>query len=636
MEDGKWLFSATNISKTYGSQKALDGVDFGVRHNEVVGLLGENGAGKSTLVKVISGVVLPDAATYFMDDQPCAITCRADSEKAGIETIYQDGALCDNLSITRNIFMGRELVGAGGFLDHATMRKTALQVIDAAVHILGLENPDKEVGKLSGGQKQAVAIARAIHFKSRILVLDEPTSALSVRESERLLGYLVKLRNDGVSCVLVTHNLYQAWQVCDRFVVMSRGRKIGDVNKANTSLEEILGLLGLTERKQAERAARLGAEALRESEARIRRLVDANIIGIFIWDFDGHILEANDAFLRIVGYDRDDLVAGRVRWTDLTPPEWQEADARVIEETKMTGRSPPFEKEYFRKDGSRVPLLIGVATFEEGGNQGVAFVLDLTERKQAEKNLQRSERRYREAQMELAHVNRVITMGQLTASIAHEVNQPIAAAITSADGGLRWLAAQPPDLEEVRDAFDRIIKAGNQAGEVIRRIRTLVRKVPERKASFDVNEAILETIDLTRSEMRGHRILLQTELAHGMPHIWGDRVQLQQVILNLIVNAIEAMQAITDRPRELAIGSYQDDARQAVVTVRDCGVGISAEDAERLFNAFFTTKSSGMGMGLSICRSIIEAHGGRVWGEPNLPWGASFHFTLPLHQEDGS
>jgi signal transduction histidine kinase len=232
--------------------------------------------------------------------------------------------------------------------------------------------------------------------------------------------------------------------------------------------------------------------------------------------------------------------------------------------------------------------------------------------------------------MELAHVNRVTTMGQLTASIAHEVNQPITAAVTSADAGLRWLAAQPPDLAEVREAFDRIIKAGNQAGEVIRRIRTLIRKVPERKASLDVNETIIETIDLTRSEMRRYRILLQTELAPGLPHIWGDRIQLQQVILNLIVNAIEAMQAVTDRPRELVIGSHQADAQQVVVAVQDRGVGISAEDAERLFDAFFTTKVSGIGMGLSICRSIIEAHGGRLSAANNAGPGATFQFTLPL------
>jgi PAS domain S-box-containing protein len=373
---------------------------------------------------------------------------------------------------------------------------------------------------------------------------------------------------------------------------------------------------------------------LQEREAKVRRLVESNIIGISIFDFEGRIIEANEALLHMVGHSRDDIVSGRLRWTELTPTEWQLADERAVAELRATGSCKAYEKEYFRNDGSRVPVLVGPAAFDGPRDQGVCFVLDLTERKEAEQNLRESERRYRESQMELAHVNRVTTMGQLTASIAHEVNQPIAAAITSADAGLRWLAAQPPDLEEVRDSFDRIIKAGNQAGEVIRRIRALVRKVPERKASVDVNETILETIDLTRSEIRGHRILLQTELAHGLPRIWGERVQLQQVILNLIMNAIEAMQAVTDRPRKLAIGSHQDDAPQVVVTVQDCGAGISAEDAERLFDAFFTTKASGMGMGLSICRSIIEAHGGRLSAANNAGPGATFQFTLSLHEED--
>lgn len=233
------IFTASNVTKSYGVQKALDSVDFHVGHQEIVGLLGDNGAGKSTLVKAVSGVVMPECAEYTVEGQPLTIQSRMDSAAAGIETIYQDSALCDAMSITRNIFMGREIVGWGGFLDHSTMRRIALQVINAAVHISGVNDPDKEVGKLSGGQKQAVAIARAIYFKSKVLVLDEPTSALSVREIERLLGYLEKLREDGVSCVLVTHNLYHAWQVCDRFVVMNRGKKIADVAKLETTLDEI-------------------------------------------------------------------------------------------------------------------------------------------------------------------------------------------------------------------------------------------------------------------------------------------------------------------------------------------------------------------------------------------------------------
>src|SRR6266487_3533377 len=193
--------------------------------------------------------------------------------------------------------------------------------------------------------------------------------------------------------------------------------------------------------------ARLHGE-LEEREAKIRRLVDANIIGIFVWDVEGRILEANDAFLRLIGYDREDVVAGRLRWTELTPPEWLDRDERRwLAELKVTGSLQPFEKEYFRKDGSRVPVLIGAATFEGGGNEGVAFVLDLTERKRAEAEARESERRYREMQMQLAHANRVAAMGQLTASIAHEMKQPITATITNAQAALRFLGGPSPDLE---------------------------------------------------------------------------------------------------------------------------------------------------------------------------------------------
>jgi PAS domain S-box-containing protein len=367
---------------------------------------------------------------------------------------------------------------------------------------------------------------------------------------------------------------------------------------------------------------------LQEREAKVRRLVDSNIIGIFIWDFEGRIIEANEAFLHIVGYSRDDLVSGRIHWTALTPSEWCDTDERAVAEVRATGSCRAYEKEYTGKDGTRVPVFVGAAALGGGRDQGVAFVLDLTERKQAEEDLRESERRYREAQLELGHVNRVTTMGQLTASIAHEVNQPIAAAVTSASAGLRWLAAQPPDLAEARDSFDRIIKAGYRAGEVIGRIRALIKKVPERKAPLDINETIIETIALTRSEMKQHGILLRTELANGLPDIWGDRVQLQQVILNLIMNAIEAMSEVSEEPRELLITSV-DGPDGVTVSVRDSGPGLKPQSLDQLFDPFFTTKPAGMGMGLSICRSITEAHGGRMWASANVPQGASFHFSIP-------
>jgi PAS domain S-box-containing protein len=369
---------------------------------------------------------------------------------------------------------------------------------------------------------------------------------------------------------------------------------------------------------------------LEQREAKIRRLVEANIIGIYLWEIEGRIIEANDTFLQMVGCDREDLVSGRVRWTDLTPPEWY--DAGPVEQVKATGSMRPFEKEYFRKDGSRVPVLIGSAAFDEQRDQGVAFVLDLTERKRAEAEARESERRYREMQMEVAHANRVATVGQLTASIAHEVNQPIAAAVTNAEAALRWLSARPPDLEEVRQALGRIVRDGNRAGDVIGRIRELIKKAPPRKDWVDINEAIREVIELTHGEALKNGTSAQTALWEGLPLIEGDRVQLQQVVLNLIVNAVQAMGAVAEGPRELLITTAQAEPNGVLVAVKDSGPGLAPASLQHLFAPFYTTKPGGLGLGLSICRSIIEAHGGRLWVTANQPRGAILHFTVPTHR----
>jgi PAS domain S-box-containing protein len=374
--------------------------------------------------------------------------------------------------------------------------------------------------------------------------------------------------------------------------------------------------------------ARLHGE-IEERETKIRRLVDSNIIGVFIWDFDGGILEANDEFLRMVSYDREDLVSGRMRWTDLTPPDWRYTNNARIERQKSSGRFDPFEKEFTRKDGSRVPVLIGGATFEEGGNQGVAYVLDLTERKRVEAEARENEQRYRDAQLELAHANRVATMGQLTASIAHEVNQPLTAVVANAEACLGWLRRRTPDVDAACRSVESIIANGYRASEVIRRVRALANKTSLEKVPLDVNDVVRETIPLVQRELISHQVLLRMELAPTLPMILGDRVQLQQVIINLVMNGIESMQSVTDRPRELVVRSRRDETQQVLVSVADCGVGISAENADRLFTAFFTTKSSGMGMGLSICRSIIAAHGGRLWATTCEPRGALFQFTIP-------
>jgi PAS domain S-box-containing protein len=245
---------------------------------------------------------------------------------------------------------------------------------------------------------------------------------------------------------------------------------------------------------------------LGEREARIRRLVDSNIIGVLIWDSQGQIIEANQAFLDIVGYAREDLVSGRLRWTELTPAEWRDADDRAIAELKATGTAQPREKEYFRKDGSRVPVLLGSTTFGDRQDEGVAFVLDLTQRKHAEGAL-------RDMQTNLAHVMRVTTLGELTASIAHEVNQPLAAVVNAAVACLRWLDRGSPDLDEARRAAEWIIKEGNRASEVIRRVRALAKKTDIEKVPLDINDVIKEVIALVQREMDSHRVSLRIELA---------------------------------------------------------------------------------------------------------------------------
>jgi PAS domain S-box-containing protein len=372
---------------------------------------------------------------------------------------------------------------------------------------------------------------------------------------------------------------------------------------------------------------------LQEREARIRRLVESNIIGIVIWNLQGRIIDANQAFLDMVGYGREDIVSGRLRWTELTPAEWRDADEQIIPELKASGTVQPREKEYFRKDGSRVPILIAPALFEWKPDEGVSFVIDMTDRKRAEDKLRASEQRVLDAQMELAHVNRVSTMGQLATSIAHEVNQPLSGVIANAEACLRWLGRGTPDLDSARRSVKWIIEDGNRASEVIRRVRTLANKTGNEKVPLNVNDLIGETIALLQRELNNHRVALRTELAAALPAILGDRVQLQQVLINLVMNGLEAMQSVTDRPRDLVIRSHGGEDQLVLVAVTDSGAGISAENAERLFNAFFTTKSSGMGMGLSICRSIIEAHGGRMSAANNAGPGARFEFTLPLYQE---
>jgi C4-dicarboxylate-specific signal transduction histidine kinase len=251
---------------------------------------------------------------------------------------------------------------------------------------------------------------------------------------------------------------------------------------------------------------------------------------------------------------------------------------------------------------------------------------DITARKRAEEALH-------QAQAELAHLTRVMTMGELATSIAHEVNQPLAAVITNGNACLRWLARDPPDLDEAREAVRRMIRDGNRASEVIARIRTLMRKAEPQKVWLAINDVIGEVITLADSEVRRNRVLLKTDLAADLPPVLADRIQLQQVLLNLLLNGMEAMRAVTDRSRELIVRSQRDGSDAIHVAVHDCGAGIEPQHLDRIFTAFFTTKPEGLGMGLPISRSIIEAHGGRLWATPNVGPGVTVQFTLPTSDE---
>ncbi len=360
----------------------------------------------------------------------------------------------------------------------------------------------------------------------------------------------------------------------------------------------------ITDRKRAE-------AALRASEERWRAMFEIAPVGIATIDFERRrYLTANASFQRMTGYTEAEL-------RNLTTLELTHEDDRAAMQERIdSGTVGSLQrKRYRRKDGEVVwadaTSFVVPATDSTPAFRG-AVIVDITDRKRAEAALQ-------QAQADLARLNRVMLLGEMTASIAHEVNQPIAATVTNAHAGLRWLGAQPPDLEEARQALGRIVRDGSRAGEVIDRIRALVKKVPPRRELLDINEAIREVIALTQTEMQRHGVRLQTRLAGDLPLVPADRVQLQQVIMNLLVNAVEAMSSVGDRSRELTIASGKDDANAVFVEVRDTGPGIDPADLDRLFQSFYTTKPEGIGMGLAISRSIVEAHGGRLSAAADQP-----------------
>jgi len=369
---------------------------------------------------------------------------------------------------------------------------------------------------------------------------------------------------------------------------------------------------------------------LRESEQQLRDYAETG--SDWFWATGpAHEFTYVSEQVRAFGFDESELLGKRrldiAADVAAEPQKWREHMATLE-------RHEPFRDFVYqrrRPDGA-LPIVAasGKPVFDSEGRfagyRGVAR--DITELRRAEEMLRDREQRIRDAQLELARVSRVMTLGELAASIAHEVNQPLAAIVADANASLNWLAPPDPDVDRVRDSLDAIIKDGHRAGEVLPRIRQLATKGETKRASVEINSVIRDVMPLLRSELQLHHVVEHADLAEVIPPVLADRVQLQQVIINLVVNAVEAMASIDDRPRLLVIRSRVTDD-EVVVTVRDAGVGIDPSAVDQLFSAFFSTKPGGMGMGLSISRSIIEAHGGQLWATPNPGHGATFHFALP-------
>jgi len=717
------------------------------------------------------------ANTYLRDAHDCYLRWGAEGKVRQLESLYPH--LENQRSVpdpTSTIFAPVE------HLDLATMievsqtisRETVLETLIESLMGAALEQAGAERGLLllANGAKQRIAAEATTRDDALTVCLrDEPVAATALPES--IVRYVLRTRES-----VIVEDAGQSMFGADPYVqehqlrsvlclpLLNRANVIGVLflennlapgvfAPAQTAVLKLLASQAAISLQNAQLYRDLAAR-----EAKIRRLVDSDIIGIVIWDLDGRLIDANDAFLRMIQYERNDLQAG-LRWFDMTPPEWQEVHARYeAEELKATGIMRPREKEYFRKDGSRVPVLIGAASFEGQPDQGVAYILDLSNLKRAEDALRARERelsllvdvvpshlwrlapdgepvffnkrmsdflgltvadlekpgmsrldgvieaihpedaaefrkrlnrclatgdsfymRYRlrrndgvyrwmssraepmrevdgritqwyglchdiddqihaqealvRAQDELrlsqermTRASEAARLSELSASIAHEINQPLAAIVTNSQACHRWLSADPPNIERAKITAERITRDGNAAADVIGRIRALFHREVQARSSENVNRIVGEVCQLLAAEIGANNVHVKLDLEPDLPPVVMDRVQVQQVLINLMRNGIEAMEAVGDRARELEFRSRRDGHDAIRLEVRDAGAGFA--EFERAFEPFCTTKPQGMGMGLAICRSIIEAHGGRIWVANNEVCGATVAFTLPL------
>jgi len=463
-----------------------------------------------------------------------------------------------------------------------------------------VENVDHQVGE------EQAQTARNIKRVQRLVFLVVPLTAVFTLLIAATLG------------VVITRSITQPLA---RLVEGSRALARGEFrHQVPVTGNDELAHLGRVFNDTALRLRELYT-TLQSSEDRLRLVIDT--IPAYAWSArpDGSVDFINKRVLEYTGRSMEEILSWN--WGSVVHPDDL---ARYVDDWRAalaTGQSMESEVRLGRADGNyRWWLTRNVPLRDEGGNivKWYGSAIDIEERKRAEEAL-------REAQSDLARVSRVTTMGELTASLAHEVNQPIAAAVTSANSCLHWLAGDVPNLDKARAAAERIVNDGTRAAEIISRIRLLFQKGSPQQELVDVNEIIEEMIVLLRSEATRYSMSVRTELAADLPPVTGDRVQLQQVMMNLMVNGIDAMKAV-DGTRELVIKSQRAENERVLVSVSDTGVGLPQQHADQIFNAFFTTKPRGTGMGLRICRSIVESHGGRLWAASNSPRGASFHFAL--------
>jgi PAS domain S-box-containing protein len=370
----------------------------------------------------------------------------------------------------------------------------------------------------------------------------------------------------------------------------------------------------------------LSANAVLRNQA---QLLDLTHDSVFVRDMNDVITYWNRGAAELYGWDARQAIGRKSH--ELVQTTYSIPFETIMSTLLHTGRWEG-ELVHTRRDRTQVTVASRWSLQRDARDRPIAILetnTDITARNRAEEALHR-------AQAELAHVARVTTLGELTASIAHEVNQPLAAMVTNGEACLRWLSHDKPDMDEVRGAIDRIIRDGKRASDVIWRIRSLSQKAGSEKAPVSLNEVINDILPLLQREVLSHRVSLRLNLAPDLPAVMGDRIQLQQVVVNLLMNGIQAMASVNDRPRELSIWTSRHEGDRVLVGVRDTGVGIGTSDPTKLFDAFYTTRPNGMGMGLSICRSIIEAHGGRVWAAREAGPGATFQFALPSIQDNAA